>query len=84
LWLGVPERNERAISGYMHRGFRVLGEHVFMLGGDAQTDCCFVSILVDRSGLNTLLLLTAGGRQPPAPRHDWVSASAADERALDR
>ena len=38
LWLGVWERNERAISVYLHRGFRVFGDHVFMFGGDAQTD----------------------------------------------
>jgi diamine N-acetyltransferase len=38
LWLGVWERNENAISLYLHRGFRVIGDHVFMLGGDPQTD----------------------------------------------
>jgi ribosomal protein S18 acetylase RimI-like enzyme len=38
LWLGVWERNESAIAMYRHRGFRVFGDHVFMFGGDAQTD----------------------------------------------
>jgi ribosomal protein S18 acetylase RimI-like enzyme len=38
LWLGVWERNETAISMYLHRGFRVFGDHVFMFGSDAQTD----------------------------------------------
>jgi ribosomal protein S18 acetylase RimI-like enzyme len=38
LWLGVWERNERAISMYRHRGFRAFGDHLFMFGGDPQTD----------------------------------------------
>ena len=38
VWLGVWERNENAISMYRHRGFRVFGDHVFMFGGEAQTD----------------------------------------------
>ena len=38
VWLGVWERNENAISIYLHRGFRVFGDHVFMFGSEAQTD----------------------------------------------
>ena len=38
LWLGVWEHNERAISFYEKNGFAKFGEHVFMLGDDAQTD----------------------------------------------
>ena len=38
VWLGVWERNETAISMYLHRGFRTFGEHLFMLGDEAQTD----------------------------------------------
>ena len=38
LWLGVWERNVKAISMYLHCGFRVFGDHVFMFGRDPQTD----------------------------------------------
>jgi ribosomal protein S18 acetylase RimI-like enzyme len=38
LWLGVWERNERAISFYRRWGFEVVGRHVFRLGSDDQTD----------------------------------------------
>lgn len=38
VWLGVWENNERAIAFYKRWGFERFGEHVFMLGKDAQTD----------------------------------------------
>lgn len=38
LWLGVWERNPRAIAFYGKSGFRRIGEHEFMLGRDRQTD----------------------------------------------
>lgn len=38
LWLGVWERNQRAIAFYRKSGFRDVGSHVFMVGTDAQTD----------------------------------------------
>jgi diamine N-acetyltransferase len=38
LWLGVWERNARAISFYRRWGFEVVGDHVFRLGSDDQTD----------------------------------------------
>ena len=38
LWLGVWERNPRAIAFYAKCGFTRVGEHTFVLGGDAQTD----------------------------------------------
>jgi len=38
LWLGVWERNARAIAFYNKSGFRDVGSHVFMVGNDAQTD----------------------------------------------
>jgi GNAT superfamily N-acetyltransferase len=37
-WLGVWERNVRAIAFYEKWGFRPVGEQVFMLGADAQRD----------------------------------------------
>ncbi len=38
LWLGVWERNPRAIAFYGKAGFVDVGSHIFMVGGDAQTD----------------------------------------------
>ena len=38
LWLGVWERNERAIAFYRKCGFRDAGTHVFTLGRDRQRD----------------------------------------------
>jgi len=38
MWLGVWEFNPRARRFYEKQGFRVVGEHVFQLGSDAQTD----------------------------------------------
>jgi GNAT superfamily N-acetyltransferase len=41
LWLGVWERNPRAAAFYAKYGFARVGEHTFVLGGDAQTDWIF-------------------------------------------
>lgn len=38
LWLGVWERNPRAIAFYERWGFATVGSHVFRLGSDDQTD----------------------------------------------
>jgi ribosomal protein S18 acetylase RimI-like enzyme len=38
LWLGVWEHNQKAIAFYTQWGFERFGEHIFMLGDDAQTD----------------------------------------------
>lgn len=38
LWLGVWEHNPRAVAFYGKYGFRRVGQHTFVLGGDAQTD----------------------------------------------
>ncbi len=38
VWLGVWDRNARAIRFYEKQGFIDVGSHVFMLGQDAQTD----------------------------------------------
>lgn len=38
LWLGVWERNERAIAFYAKAGFRIVGSHDFWVGSDRQTD----------------------------------------------
>ena len=38
LWLGVWEKNARAIAFYEKHGFVRFGEHPFILGRDVQTD----------------------------------------------
>jgi GNAT superfamily N-acetyltransferase len=38
LWLGVWERNPRAIAFYEKCGFRDCGSHPFLVGSDLQTD----------------------------------------------
>ncbi len=38
VWLGVWEKNERAINFYEKQGFEVFNQHDFVLGNDVQTD----------------------------------------------
>jgi len=38
LWLGVWERNDRAVRFYGKFGFAVVGDHPFVLGHDTQRD----------------------------------------------
>ena len=38
VWLGVWEKNLRAIRFYEKHGFRIFSKHTFMLGDDEQTD----------------------------------------------
>ena len=38
MWLGVWEYNPRAQRFYEKNGFRVVGQHLFLLGTDPQTD----------------------------------------------
>ena len=38
LWLGVWERNPRAVAFYSKYDFARVGQHTFVLGNDAQTD----------------------------------------------
>lgn len=38
IWLGVWEYNHRAQAFYKKWGFEHIGEHIFQLGNDAQTD----------------------------------------------
>ena len=48
MWLGVWERNPRAIAFYRKTGFELVGSHIFMVGSDAQTDLVLVAALSDR------------------------------------
>ena len=38
IWLGVWEKNARAIGFYQKHGFYEIGTHTFVMGDDAQTD----------------------------------------------
>jgi ribosomal protein S18 acetylase RimI-like enzyme len=38
LWLGVWERNPRALAFYRKWGFEVVADHIFMVGSDPQRD----------------------------------------------
>lgn len=38
LWLGVWEKNNRAIEFYLRNGFSLEGSHPYMVGKDRQTD----------------------------------------------
>jgi ribosomal protein S18 acetylase RimI-like enzyme len=38
IWLGVWEKNTRAIKFYQKNGFEAFDKHTFKLGSDAQTD----------------------------------------------
>lgn len=50
VWLGVWERNPRAISFYKKFGFVEVGEHVFPVGDDPQRDIVMArSIVGERS-----------------------------------
>ncbi len=38
IWLGVWEKNEKALSFYKNNGFKVVGKHSFIMGDDEQQD----------------------------------------------
>ena len=38
LWLGVWERNAKALAFYRKWGFEIVGEHIFKVGADPQRD----------------------------------------------
>jgi ribosomal protein S18 acetylase RimI-like enzyme len=43
IWLGVWERNPRALAFYRKHGFEVVGDHVFRFGTECQTDLIMVA-----------------------------------------
>jgi ribosomal protein S18 acetylase RimI-like enzyme len=49
-WLGVWERNPRAIAFYNKFGFEEVGDHIFPLGGDPQRDIVMVRTVGRESG----------------------------------
>lgn len=38
IWLGVWEKNDKAIQFYKRNGFYLIGQHSFFMGDDEQTD----------------------------------------------
>lgn len=45
IWLGVWEKNSRAVRFYEKNGFEIFGNHIFRLGDDEQTDLMMKKIL---------------------------------------
>jgi len=45
IWLGVWEKNQKAITFYSKWGFEKFGDHMFMLGNDPQTDWLMKKVL---------------------------------------
>lgn len=50
LWLGVWEKNEKAISFYNKHGFYKIGSHSFIMGDDIQHDYTMRKDLADIKG----------------------------------
>jgi GNAT superfamily N-acetyltransferase len=46
-WLGVWERNPRAIRYYQKEGFRIIGRNVYVFGGQAEDDHLMARSLLD-------------------------------------
>jgi ribosomal protein S18 acetylase RimI-like enzyme len=38
IWLGVWEKNDKAILFYKKNGFYIIGKHPFLMGEEEQTD----------------------------------------------
>ena len=53
LWLGVWERNPRAVAFYLKSGFAKVGSHNFVVGSDTQTDWVFVAPLTKEDASET-------------------------------
>ena len=49
VWLGVWERNPRAIAFYQKTGFRDVGSTIYMVGPDRQTDRVMVTAILTNS-----------------------------------
>jgi ribosomal protein S18 acetylase RimI-like enzyme len=45
IWLGVWEKNKKAIEFYEKNGFYISGSHPFYMGGDRQTDFIMKKII---------------------------------------
>lgn len=61
IWLGVWERNERALAFYRKFGFEVVGDHVFQFGRDPQRD---LIMALEVGATHTALTCSCSGRAP--------------------
>ena len=52
IWLGVWEKNPKAVNFYRKAGFKEYGKHVFVLGKDEQTDLLMEKALLDTASGN--------------------------------
>lgn len=50
LWLGVWEKNPRAIAFYLKSGFVKVGTHEFAVGSDIQTDWVLITAISPETG----------------------------------
>lgn len=50
VWLGVWEKNHRALKFYEKNGFTTFGKHMFLLGSDEQTDLMMKKVLSVANG----------------------------------
>lgn len=62
IWLGVWERNPRAIAFYRKQGFVEVGAHDFVLGSDVQHDLVFTRPVAP--GCSTRLLAALAAAEP--------------------
>ncbi len=46
IWLGVWEKNEKAIAFYLRNGFSRCGEHIYWVGDDPQNDYLMKAAIV--------------------------------------
>ena len=67
LWLGVWERNARALAFYRKWGFDVVGEHTFKLGEDPQHDLIMRRDLQSTEGDSGQTLSRSDGVSLPEP-----------------
>lgn len=64
LWLGVWEKNTRAIRFYEKNGFAAFDKHIFRIGADSQTDIMMKKVLADERSGNNCLPVSEQGRMP--------------------
>jgi ribosomal protein S18 acetylase RimI-like enzyme len=51
IWLGVWERNLKAIAFYRKCGFQIVGDHPFVLGRELQRDLILLTQVDSRSSV---------------------------------
>ena len=75
LWLGVWERNARAIAFYCKCGFIESGSHVFMVGADAQRDLIMATRSRRPASPSIIRRRAIGRRTTPRRSIAWGTSS---------